>query len=66
MIIFAVVYSTFIDDQKLFVDKKEANKCKRWTRRKLKLPKEDKMLRVVELTVHEKFKKELYEEEVKA
>ncbi len=72
MKIYAIAYAQFldlgdkaedllIDDAKLFTDPKEANKCRKFYRRKMKMKKEDQLLRVVTLTVHEKFKPELYE-----
>ncbi len=72
MKIYAIAYAQFldlgdkaedliIDDARLFTDKKEANKCRKHVRRKLKMGKEDQLLRVVEIVVHEKFKPELYE-----
>jgi len=59
--IYCVAYATFLDDNKFFLDKREANKCRKWTRRKMKLGKEDRLLRVVEVEVHDKFRPELYE-----
>ena len=61
MKVYCVVYNYFWDDEKMFSDRREANKCRKWTRRRLKLPKEDRLLRVVEVEVHDKFRPELYE-----
>ena len=73
MKIYAIAYAQFIDlgdkgeglmidDAKLFTDKKEANKCRKFYRRKMKMGKEDQLLRVITLEVHEKFKPARYEE----
>lgn len=72
MKIYAIAYATFldlgekgedlmVDDAKMFTDKKEANKCRRWLRRSMRLGKEDQLLRVVEIVVHDEFKAERYE-----
>ncbi len=72
MKIYAIAYAQFIDlgdkgeglmidDAKVFTDKKEANKCRKHYRRKMKMGKEDQLLRVITIEVHEKFKPELYE-----
>ena len=72
MKIYAIAYAQFIDlgktgedllidDAKIFTDKKEANKCRKFYRRKMKMGKEDQLLRVITIEVHEKFKPELYE-----
>ena len=72
MKVYAIAYASFIDlgdkgedlmidDAKIFTDPKEANKCRKYYRRKMKMGKEDQLLRVITIEVHEKFKPELYE-----
>jgi len=54
-----------VDDAKVFSDEGEAEKCAVWDRKRMKIGKEDLMLRVVPIEVHDRFDKKRYEREEK-